>query len=100
MSDDMSISVKYQALDSGSTGINRTYTSLVNTLSQLESDLAPLSASWSGNAQQAFAQCKKQWQDAASGLAQLLSNIGAQVANTNDNFRQTDAAVEKNWNNS
>jgi len=91
------IHVQFEALQSGQEGINKTYQSLVNTLDQLESDLQPMINSWSGTAQESYLQCKKQWDEAAVALSQVLSNIGTAVGQAHDNYRAAEGAAQANW---
>ncbi len=91
------IHVQFESLASGQEGINRTFTALTGTLEQLESDLAPMVQSWSGAAQEAYLQCKKQWDDAAQALAQVLNTIGQAVGTAHDNYSQAERAAQSNW---
>lgn len=91
------IHVQFESLASGQEGINRGYTTLVQTLEQLESDLAPMISSWSGAAQENYLQCKKQWDDASQALAQVLQQIGQAVGTAHDNYSAAEQAAQANW---
>lgn len=91
------IHVQFESLQSGQEGINKTFQGLTSTLDQLESDLQPMINSWSGAAQEAYLQCKKQWDDAAQALAGVLSNIGTAVGQAHDNYRAAESAAQNNW---
>jgi early secretory antigenic target protein ESAT-6 len=91
------ISVNFESLSSGQDSIKGVYTQLTSTLDQLESDLAPMVASWSGSAQESYLQCKKQWEEAAAGLATVLNQIGQSVGTANDNYMAAERAAKNNW---
>jgi early secretory antigenic target protein ESAT-6 len=91
------IHVDFGSLQAGAAGIRTNYSKLTGTLEQLESDLAPMVASWSGAAQESYLQCKKQWEDAATALAQVLSNIGSAVEQAHENYVNAENAAQKNW---
>jgi WXG100 family type VII secretion target len=91
------ISVNFEALSAGQDSIQGVYTQLTSTLDQLESDLAPMVSSWSGSAQEAYLERKKQWEDAASALATVLSQIGQSVGTANDNYQAAERAARSNW---
>ena len=91
------IHVQFESLQAGEQGIRNNYAKLTATLEQLESDLQPMIASWSGAAQEAYLQCKKQWDDAALALSQVLSNIGQAVGQAHDNYTAAENAARSNW---
>ena len=91
------IHVDFGSLQAGEAGIRNNYAKLTSTLQELESDLAPMVASWSGAAQESYVQCKKQWEAAADGLAQVLSNIGSAVGQAHENYVAAENAARNNW---
>ena len=91
------IHVQFEALQAGQQGINKTYQSLVATLDQLESDLQPMINTWDGEAQQSYLQSKKQWDEAAAALSQVLSNISTAVGQAHDNYRSAESSARANW---
>jgi 6 kDa early secretory antigenic target len=91
------IHVQFESLASGQEGINRTFQALTGTIEQLESDLQPMIQSWSGSAQESYLQCKKQWDDAAQALSQVLSTIGQAVGTAHENYQQAERAAQSNW---
>ena len=91
------IHVQFESLATGAEGIRGNYATLTATLDQLESDLHPMIDSWSGAAQEAYLACKKQWDEAALALAQVLGNIGAAVGQAHDNYAAAETAARSNW---
>ncbi|WP_375487560.1 WXG100 family type VII secretion target [uncultured Jatrophihabitans sp.] len=91
------ISVKFEALEAGATGIRNNYTRLTGTIEQLETDLQPMIASWSGAAQESYLACKRQWDEAATALSQVLNSIGSAVNDAHQNYTAAESAAQANW---
>ena len=82
------------------TALGQMHESLVatsRTYGTNESDLQPMIQSRSGAAQESYLQCKKQWDDAAQALAQVLNTIGQAVGTAHDNYSQAERAAQSNW---
>jgi len=92
-----SISVNFDSLAGGEQGIRSNYAKLNATLEQLESDLRPMISTWTGAAQESYLQCKKQWDDAAAALSQVLSQIGTAVGQAHENYTGAENAARSNW---
>ncbi len=91
------IHVQFESLAAGEQGIRGNYAKLTATLDQLESDLQPMIASWSGAAQESYLVCKRQWDEAALALSQVLNNIGQAVGQAHQNYTSAEAAARSNW---
>lgn len=91
------ISVQFEALQAGEQGIRNNYAKLTATLDQLESDLQPMINTWSGQAQQSYLQCKKQWDDASMALSQVLNSVGQAVGQAHQNYQGAENAARNNW---
>lgn len=91
------IKVDFGSLADGQGAINGVYRQLVATLEQLEADLQPMVSSWTGTAQASYAQCKRNWDQAAEQLALLLNNIGSAVGTANENYQAAERAAKANW---
>lgn len=91
------IHVQFESLAAGEQGIRNNYAKLTGTLEQLNSDLQPMINSWSGAAQEAYLNCKKQWDDAAAALAQVLNNIGQVVGQAHENYTAAENAARNTW---
>ena len=91
------IHVQFESLQAGEQGIRNNYAKLTATLEQLESDLQPMVSSWSGAAQEAYLVCKKQWDEAALALSQVLNNIGQAVGQAHANYTAAETAARSNW---
>lgn len=91
------IHVQFESLQAGAQGIRNNYAKLTATIDQLESDLQPMIASWSGAAQESYLACKKQWDDAALVLSHVLNNIGQVVRQAHQNYTAAENAARSNW---
>jgi len=91
------IHVQLEALQAGQAGIAKTYGALQATIEQLNSDLNPMIESWSGDAQQAYLVQKKNWDDGANALAQILQNIGRAVGDAHENYQATHNSTKQIW---
>ena len=91
------ISVKFEALEAGATGIRNNYTRLTGTIEQLETDLQPMIASWSGAAQESYLACHRQWTEAAQSLANVLDSVGRAVGTAHENYSTTHQATIQVW---
>jgi early secretory antigenic target protein ESAT-6 len=67
--------VDFAAMQAGSTDINGALRSLHGHLEELQTAAGPLVATWSGDAQAAYAQRQQTWTNAANDLAGMLKDI-------------------------
>lgn len=91
------ISVRFDSLQGGEQGIRNTYSRLVATLEGLESDLQPMISTWSGEARDQYMQCKKQWDDAAQALSQVLNSVAQAVGQAHQNYQGAESSALSNW---
>ncbi|HEY8534117.1 MAG TPA: WXG100 family type VII secretion target [Micromonospora sp.] len=74
MSDDLLV-VNFGALQQASADIQRALNTLDSSLSQLERDAAPLVATWSGEAKEAYEVRQNRWRQASQDLQAMLRDI-------------------------
>ena len=91
------ISVRFEALEAGADGIRTNYARLTSTIEQLESDLQPMIATWSGAARESYLACQQQWDSAATAMAQVLNTIGRAVEEARQNYTAAESAARANW---
>lgn len=91
------IHVQFEALQAGEQGIRNNYAKLTATLEQLQSDLQPMINSWSGQAQESYLQCKKQWYDASQALSQVLNSVAQAVGQAHQNYQGAESSALSNW---
>jgi ESAT-6 family protein len=91
------INVHFDSLVQGQASLAHTYSRLTRTLEELEHRLNPVIQTWTGQAQEAYFQCKRQWDEAAANLATVLNSIGQAVGQAHDNSRAAGNAAKGNW---
>jgi len=67
--------VSFPALQQASADIQKAFNTLDTQLSQLERDAAPLVATWTGEAKQAYEQRQARWRTASADLQAMLRDI-------------------------
>jgi 6 kDa early secretory antigenic target len=73
------------------------YRALQSSLETLESELAPMVASWSGEAQQSYFAQKSKWEQASAAMAQILSQMGQAVADAHANYTAAEKSNTGMW---
>lgn len=91
------IRVQFGSLEAGRDGIAKVHGGLLGTLSQLESDLAPMVASWNGVAQEAYVRDKTAWEQGAEQMAVTLNQIANLVGTAHENYVAAEQAAFKTW---
>lgn len=84
------ITVRHAALDQASGDLAGTARRIRSRLDQLESDLDPLAARWSGQAQSSYSQARAAWDVAISEMVVLLEQVSGAVAESNQAYRDAD----------
>ncbi|MER5456734.1 MULTISPECIES: WXG100 family type VII secretion target [unclassified Micromonospora] len=82
--------VNFAALQQASADIQRALNTLESQLGQLEQDAAPLVASWSGEAQQAYEQRQARWRNASQDLQTMLRDIKVAVDESATDYLDTE----------
>jgi len=90
-------SVDFGTLMDGGENIMGVYRSLLTTLETMEDKLGPMVHTWSGEARNAYHTQKKQWDDAAQALGQILHQIGQAVHGAHDNYRHAEKSNLGIW---
>jgi early secretory antigenic target protein ESAT-6 len=89
--------VNFGALQQGSADIQRALNTLQSQLSQLERDAGPLVATWSGEAQAAYAARQRAWTTAADDLATILRNIKIAVDESAADYKDTERRARQRF---
>jgi 6 kDa early secretory antigenic target len=76
---------QFDSLLQGQVDIAQTYGRITRTLEDLEKRLTPMIQTWTGQAQEAYLQCKKQWDEATANLATVLNSIAAAIGQAQAN---------------
>jgi 6 kDa early secretory antigenic target len=89
--------VIFSTMEQGEADFKQTYTSLVNEVSSLESQLQGNLSEWIGSAQQAYHEAQSQWNAAMADMQQVLSQLGMVIGTANGNYQQAEAANTGLW---
>ncbi|WDZ86355.1 WXG100 family type VII secretion target [Micromonospora cathayae] len=82
--------VNFAALQQASADIQRALNTLDSQLGQLERDAAPLVATWSGDAKEAYAQRQTRWRSASQDLQTMLRDIKVAVDDSAADYLNTE----------
>jgi len=90
MSQPETLVVNFAALQNASGHIEAALTTLHSQLDQLESDAAPLVATWAGEAREAYDVRQARWRRAAADLSTVLRNIKVAVDESAADYQATE----------
>lgn len=93
----MTIKVSFEGLRQAGSDIASSSNTITNRLDRLETDLAPMAASWTGQAATFYQDTQQRWDTAALELADVLRQIGAAVNTAADNYAATEQRVGSSW---
>jgi WXG100 family type VII secretion target len=82
--------VTFPALQQASADIQKALSTLESQLGQLERDAAPLVATWSGEAKQAYDQRQARWRAASQDLQSMLREIKIAVDDSAADYLSTE----------
>jgi WXG100 family type VII secretion target len=91
--------VTFAALAEAAQQIQSTYNNLNTKLNDLESQLRPVVASWTGNASSDYQAQQQKWNAAQTDLNNVLQAIGKAVEAAHDAYTQTETTNATAWNN-
>jgi 6 kDa early secretory antigenic target len=89
--------VVFSAMEQGEADFKQTYSSLVNEVSQLETQLQGNLSEWIGSAQQAYHEAQAQWNAAMADMQQVLSQLGLVIGAANANYQAAETANTGLW---
>jgi WXG100 family type VII secretion target len=70
---------------------------LKNVLGQLQTELQPMISTWSGSAQECYAQCQAEWNAACTDMQNLLTKSGITVDQAATLYGNTDLKIAGAW---
>jgi 6 kDa early secretory antigenic target len=82
--------VTFPALQQASADIQKALNTLESQLNQLERDAAPLVATWSGEAKQAYDQRQARWRAASQDLQSMLREIKIAIDDSAADYLSTE----------
>jgi 6 kDa early secretory antigenic target len=91
------IRVTFGALEAAQADVSGVATRMTGQLEDLRRFLAPLVATWEGQAATEYQDRQRQWDGAAAGLTAVLAQIGTAVGSANESYRQVEQANAARW---
>ncbi|GAA1877610.1 hypothetical protein GCM10009836_68770 [Pseudonocardia ailaonensis] len=91
------IKVTFAELAAAQSAVAGTAQRINAQLDDLERELAPLVATWQGQAATDYAARQRQWDAAAADLTAVLARIGAALGQADQGYRQVEAANARRW---
>lgn len=91
------IKVTFGALEAARADVAGVATRMTGQLEDLKRFLAPLVATWEGQAATDYQAKQRQWDTAAADLAAVLGQIGVALGTANESYRQVEQANAARW---
>lgn len=91
------LKVQFGSLEAAAADISGSANKLESRIDTLESELAPMRASWEGEAQAAYIAAKSKWDSGMRDIKQLLAEIGTAVTSSNSDYMSTEKANAGRW---
>ena len=98
MPDQFEIVVDYTALSAAETSLAGSQRTIAAALQALNSDLAPLLATWEGDGKEAYLVQQTKWNTESENLNLTLAAIHAAVGSANSGYQLTDRQIAGAWN--
>ncbi len=92
-----STEVNFSGLDATSSSIGAKSKTIRGRLDQLDSDLAPMRASWDGFARDAYHTAQLRWNTAADDLNLILQAVGISVNDARTGYQDTEKLNTNMW---
>src|SRR5712664_3391709 len=97
MSQDGQILVTFGAVNEAAMDADGVASQIAQQLGDLKAYLAPLVASWSGEASSDFQALQAKWDSSANDLNQVLRQISQSLRAAGDNYSNTERANKQIW---
>jgi early secretory antigenic target protein ESAT-6 len=91
------IKVTFGALDAARADVAGTASRIGTRLEDLKRLLAPLVATWEGQAAEEYRTAQRKWDTAAADLTAVLAQIGVALGTAHDGYRQVEQANAARW---
>lgn len=91
------IKVSFGVLEAARDDVAGTARRMNTRLEDLKRLLAPLVATWDGQAAEEYRRTQRQWDTAAADLTAVLTQIGVALSAANDGYRQTEHVNAARW---
>ena len=96
-SNDGHIQVTFSAVNEAAMDADSIASQIAQQLSDLKTYLAPLVASWSGEASSDFQALQAKWDASANDLNQVLRQISQSLRTAGDNYLSTERSNKQIW---
>ena len=97
MSNDGHVLVTFGAINEAAMDTDSIATQIAQQLSDLKTYLAPLVATWSGEASTDFQALQSKWDASANDLQQILRQISQSLRTAGDNYLTTERTNSSIW---
>lgn len=91
------LKVNFGGLETAAADIQSSANQIRNRLDQLERELAPLRADWTGAASEAYQVAKAEWDKAITDMQTLLQQLGQAVGQSNQEYQGAERANQGRW---
>jgi early secretory antigenic target protein ESAT-6 len=91
------IKVTFGALATAQADVAATAGRISTQLDDLKRFIAPMVATWQGQAAEDYQARQRQWDTAATDLAAVLSQIGVALGAAHDSYRQVEQSNAARW---
>ncbi|GEL16246.1 WXG100 family type VII secretion target [Pseudonocardia asaccharolytica] len=91
------IKVTFAELAAAQSNVATSVQRIFGRLDELKRFLAPLAATWEGQAATDYQARQRQWDTAAADLASVLTRISVALGAANDNYQQVERVNARRW---
>jgi len=91
------IKVTFGALETAQSDVSGVAGRMTTQLEDLKRFLAPMVATWEGQAATEYQAKQRQWDTAAANLAGILGQIGVALGTANESYRQVEQTNASRW---
>jgi WXG100 family type VII secretion target len=91
------IKVTFGALETAQADVSAVAGRMTSGLEDLKRFLAPMVATWEGQAATEYQAKQRQWDTAAANLTTVLGQIGVALGTANESYRQVEQTNASRW---
>ena len=91
------IKVTFGALETAQSDVSGVAGRMTSQLDDLKRFLAPMVATWEGQAATEYQAKQRQWDTAAASLTNVLAQIGVALGAANESYRQVEQTNASRW---
>lgn len=91
------IRVQYAGLDAASADIAGSAATLRGHVEDMERALAPLAATWTGEAAAFYQERQREWDGAMADLGEILARVGVAVRTARENYEEVERRNARAW---